>query len=269
MQRLIVSVLLMIGCEPAPAVEYPALARDCSAERIGKVLVHGASYADVAPLAVLEGAFDDPERTDRVTQVATELLHVRGYPNARIDVQRNRGCGIELDVAVALGPKFKIDQIAFQTEDNFPDDERIETIADALGTVNAVGGAYVADRMAKALDLLERRYHELGWIDAKVKNPLTSYDEVKGTVSLVIPIDPGERYRIGTIRARGSNTETRQEVLSVLGLRNGDWYDASLVKRRVDRARKHIDRHIELRMEVSADKNTIDIEARVAPGGGR
>ncbi|MFT3697497.1 MAG: hypothetical protein QM831_30420 [Kofleriaceae bacterium] len=264
MQRLIIIALLVIGCQPAAPVEYPALAKDCSAERISRVAVHGATLSDVAPLAVLEGAFDDHDRTARITEVATELLHVRGYPNARIDVQRNEGCGVELDVAVALGPKFKIEQIAFQTEDNFPQDERIETLADALGTVNAVGGAYVEDRMLKALDLLERRYHELGWIDAKVRNPITSYDEVKGSVALIIPIDPGERYRIGTIRARGSNIDTRQEVLSVLGLRNGDWYDAALVKRRVDRARKHLDRHIELRMEVSADRNTIDIEARVA-----
>ncbi|HEY0255413.1 MAG TPA: POTRA domain-containing protein [Kofleriaceae bacterium] len=266
MQRLIVSIALVIGCQPATQVEYPALAKDCSPERIGKVSVHGASLGDVAPLSVLEGAFDDQERTDRITEVATELLHVRGYPNARIEVQRQAGCGVELDVAVALGPKFKISQLAFQTEDGFPEDERVETLADALGTVNAVGGSYVEDRMMKALDLLERRYHELGWIDAKVKNPITHYDETKGSVALVIPIEAGERYKIGAVRAHGSSSSTREEVLAVLGLRNGDWYDASLVRSRIERARKRVDRHIELRMEVSADRNTIDIEARVAGG---
>ncbi|HET9989816.1 MAG TPA: hypothetical protein VFQ65_14890, partial [Kofleriaceae bacterium] len=112
MQRLILAAIVIIGCRPSE-VAYPALGADCSSTRIGKVTVQGATLSDVAPLAVLEGAFDDTERTDRIAEVATELFHVRGYPRARIDITRRVACGVELQVAVDRGPRFKITQLGF------------------------------------------------------------------------------------------------------------------------------------------------------------
>jgi outer membrane protein assembly factor BamA len=267
MQRLILTAIALIGCQPAPQIAYPAVAQDCSPERIGRVSVHGASLSDVAPLAVLEGTFDDRDRTDRIAEVATELLHVRGYPNARIEIDRAQGCGVELDVAVGLGARYKIAQLGFQTDDEFPEADRVEALEDALGTVNAVGGSYVEDRMLRALVTLERRYHESGWIDATVGKPVATYDNGRGSVSIVVPIEAGPRYRIGEIHAHGASRSTREAVVAALGLRNGDWYDATQLRTGIDRARKRLDRRIELRIEVGNDHSTIDIEARVADGG--
>jgi outer membrane protein assembly factor BamA len=268
-QRLIFWLLLsgvVFGCRPAQ-VPYPALAQDCSPTRIGKVAITGAQRSDVAPLAVLEGTFDDADRTGRVTEVATELLNVRGYPYAKIDVTRRAGCGVELDVAVDRGPRFRITQLGFQTDDAFPETERVTAIADALGTVNAVGGAYVEARMQRALVALTRRYHDAGWIDATIGRPLATYDEGRGAVAVVIPIQAGPRYRIGSVRAHGGPASTRAEVVAAMGLHGGDWFDAAQVRVGIDRARKRLDRRIELRIEVAADHQTIDVEARV--GGSR
>ena len=65
-QRLVLAAIVVIGCRPSE-VAYPALAADCSPTRIGKVTVQGATLSDIAPLAVLEGAFDDSSavRPDR------------------------------------------------------------------------------------------------------------------------------------------------------------------------------------------------------------
>jgi outer membrane protein assembly factor BamA len=265
-QRLFLTAIVFFGCQPAPQLAYPALAADCSPERIGKVSIRGAQASDVASLAVLEGTFDDKDRTERIVEVATELLHVRGYPNARIAIDRQTGCGVELDVAVALGPHYRITHIGFETDDEFPDDERAEMLEDALGTVNAAGGAYVEDRMVRSLASLERRYHEAGWIDATVGKPVATFDDGRGTVSISVPIAAGQRYRIGEIHAHGATRVTRDAVVAALGLRNGDWYDSVRVKNGIDRARRRLDRHIELRIEVGTDRSTIDIEARVVGG---
>jgi outer membrane protein assembly factor BamA len=261
-QRLVLAAIVIIGCRPSE-VAYPALAADCSPTRIGKVTVQGASLSDIAPLAVLEGAFDDSDRTDRIAEVATELFHVRGYPRARIDITRHVACG----VAVDRGPRFKITQLGFQTDDAFPEAERVAALEDALGTVNAVGGAYVEDRMERALAALTRRYHESGWIDASIGKPHATYDESDGSVAVVVPIQAGPRYRIGEVHAHGTDRETRAEVVAAMGLRGGDWFDAARVRSGIDRARKRLDRRIELRIEVAADRRTIDVEARV--GGSR
>ncbi|MEO8548829.1 MAG: hypothetical protein ABI678_02605, partial [Kofleriaceae bacterium] len=55
----------------------------------------------------------------------------------------------------------------------------------------------------------------------------------------------------------------RSIAINALGIRGGDWYDASQVKHGIDRARRRLDRRIELRIEVAADHKTIDIEARL------
>jgi outer membrane protein assembly factor BamA len=265
-QPLLLSVIAMLGCREAQ-LPYPALAQDCSLARIGTIVVNGASVAEVAPIAVLEGTFDDQERTRRVTEVATELLHVRGYPQATVAVARREACGVELEVAVQRGPRFRITQLGFATDDAFPEEQRVAAIADALGTVNAVGGSYVADRMERALANLERRYHESGWIDAVIRRPIVSYDQDQGAVTVVVPIQAGSRYRIGAVRAHGAAAAVRAQVVAAMGLRGGEYYDASRVRTGLDRARRGLDRRIELRIEVAADRQTVDVEARL--GGAR
>jgi outer membrane protein assembly factor BamA len=258
--RSLVAACVLLGCRAAPA-PYLAVPAECNVARIGRVVLDGASVADVAPLAVLEGTFDDPARTARITAVATEMLHVRGYPRAKITVTRQTGCGIELHVAVERGPRFQIETLAFEAHDAFPADERAVAVEDALGTVNAVGGAYVADRMQRGLAELARRYHDAGWIDAIIGEARATYDDTRGTVTVVVPIHAGARYRIGSVVAHGGAPEVRAAVVDALGLRGGEWYDATAVKHGIDRARRTLDRRIELRVQVSSDRRAIDIDA--------
>lgn len=253
------------GCVPEPdqpAAAYPALAPDCSPTRIGKVTVEGATLADIAPLAVLEGTLDDPARAERIASVATELLQARGYPYAKLQVTRHVACGTELHVTVNTGPRFKIARLAFITEDEFPATERLLAVEDALGTVNAVGGAYLEDRMKKALESLEHRYHEAGWIDASIGAPRASYDVLSNEVTVEIPVKPGPRYRIGRIITHGGSAADRRAVVEALGLRGGDWYNGPRVRIGINRARHTTDHHVELHYEI-ADHGIVDLEARV------
>jgi outer membrane protein assembly factor BamA len=231
------------------------------------VVAGDATFADVAPLAVLEGAFDETDRTERVTAVATELLQARGYPRAKITVTRRLTCGVELRIAVDRGPHFHIAQLGFATTDQFPAELRTEAVEDALGTVNAVGGAYVEDRMKRALVSLQHSYRDAGWLDAEIDAPRALYDEARGSVTVVVPIHAGPRYRIGNIVASGAGPNTRAEVVSQLGLRGGEWYDAARLRLGIDRARRKLERRIELRIEVATDRKTIDLVAVV--GGTR
>jgi hypothetical protein len=256
--------LILGGCVSAPDAPavYPPLAQDCSSARIGKVTVDGATLADIAPLAVLEGTLDDPDRSTRIAGVATELLQARGYPYAKLVVTRRVACGTELHVAVHTGPRFKIARLEFQTDDEFPPTERALAVQDALGTVNVVGGAYLADRMTRALAALEHRYHEAGWIDATIGAPKATYDEEHNEVTVEIAITAGPRYRIGRIITQGGSAADRAAVVEALGLRGGDWYNAPRVRIGINRARHTTDHHVELHYEI-AEHGIVDLEASV------
>jgi outer membrane protein assembly factor BamA len=251
---------ILVGCQRAVEPRAPIVTA-CAANRIGHVTVEGAPPSSVASLLVLEGTLDDHLRLQRISQVAAEGLRARGYLQADITITREPSCGVDLIAQVTLGPKFKIGTIEFETDDAFPAATRLALIEDALGTVNTVGGLYVEDRLKRALRELRRRYADAGWLDAKIFTPRARYTE-DGTVTVSIPIQAGPRFKIGSVRAVGGGKANRA-VVAALGLREGEYYDKLLVRAGIERARKQLDRFIQVRVEIAADRTEIDVEAIV------
>lgn len=190
---LAVAVSTVVGaCRPASTGRRgPALV--CRADRIGRVAITGGTVDDVPQLAILEGTLDDPARTERVRVAAMDALHARGYPRAYVGLARRSGCGIELAVTVVTGPRFRVAAIDIVATDDFPAAARLAAIEDGMGTINTVGGAYVEDRLARALAELQRRYRAAGWVDAEIELPRAELDEEHGTVRITIVIHAGSR----------------------------------------------------------------------------
>ena len=233
----------------------PPVAASCRADRIGAVTITGAAPAEVAPLAVLEGTLDDPDRTARTAQVATDLLHTQGYPRAQVAVSRHAGCGVELAVAVTRGPHYTISSIDVGADGALPPGEPRAALEDGLGMVNAVGGAYVEDRLARALGALVDRYRDAGWLDASADAPAANWDDAGHTVRVAVQLHPGRRYRIGTVSARPA-------VIAALGLRGGEWFDADTLKTALARARRQLARRLAVHLSVAAERAAIDLEIR-------
>jgi len=255
----LLTLTVLAGCRVAPA-GYAPVATPCAFNRVGDVTVTGAPRGVVPELAVLQGTFDDPERTDRIAEIATGALRARGYARATLAITRRAGCRVDLDVTVTLGPHYRIATIAFDTDDAFPSADRLAVIEDALGTVNTIGGVYVAYRMTRALAELERRYRDAGWLEAKLGAPRTTYDPA-GTVAVAIPVTAGPRFRIGSVKAVGAGRRAREAVLHSLGLHAGDYYDGPSVRTAIERARHKLARWVELRTNIAGDRPEIDLEA--------
>jgi outer membrane protein assembly factor BamA len=240
--------------------------------RISEVQVIGATRDAVPQLAVLEGTVDDPDRTERVAQLALRDLRARGYAAATLAVSRRTHCGIGLDVHVTLGPHYRIASITFDTgtfdtgssNTGAPIDP-LAALEDSLGTVNTVGGVYIEYRMTRALTELERRYRDAGWLEATLGAPRTRYF-ADGTIAIAIPATAGRRFRIGSITAVGASPTARAAVLQTLGLHAGDYYDGPSVRTAIDRARKKLDRWVELRTAIAGDRPRVDVEAIMDTG---
>ena len=258
--RTLVSIVWLAGCGRTAAPQLAPIATPCSAMRVGKVTVAGAPASAVPALAILEGTIDEPLRTARIVDAAAQTLRFQGYPRATVALARQVACFTELRVDVALGPQFHIDKIDFQTADEFPATERLSVIEDTLGTVNTVGGIYIEYRLTRALTALERRYRDAGWLEAKIAAPAAHYDD-HDKVTITIPVDAGPRFRVGAIRARGAGAAARATVLEEIGLEPGAWYDGPTIRNGIDRAGRKLDRRVELRTSVSADRGEIELEA--------
>ncbi len=236
----------------------PAIAVPCSIMRVGQVAVTGAPKAQVPALAVLEGTIEDRTRSERIVAVATERLRALGYARAEIAVTRRPGCFTDLEVAVTLGPKFKISAIDFATSDQFPARDRLTAIEDALGTVNTVGGIYVEYRLARALTRLQERYRDAGWLDAKIAPPIARFGD--SSIAITIPITPGPRFKVTAVRARGAGAKVRAAMLDEIRIEPGSWYDGTAIRNGIARARRKLDRRVELRTIVSSGAIELELE---------
>jgi outer membrane protein assembly factor BamA len=239
----------------------PPVAAPCTSVRVGQVLVDGAPKSTVPALAVLEGTIDDVERARRVAAFATQQLQAQGYARAQIAVTRTQGCFVELHVAVTLGPKYEIRTIEFRTApgDDFPVRDRLATLEDALGTVNTIGGIYVDYRLERAITRLQERYRDAGWLEAKLGTPAVTFEDK--AIAIEIPVTPGPRFRVAAIRARGASTKARRAVLDEIAIEPGGWYDGAAIRTGIERARRKLDRWVELRTIVSQDRAFIELEA--------
>jgi outer membrane protein assembly factor BamA len=262
--RLICLCISVAACRHPQVSTYEPIATACTEGRVGNVIVEGGTADDVPQLAVLQGTLDNPERAERIAAVSAEQLRDRGFPRAQVQVARRTGCGVDLVVTVDKGPKYRIGAIEFDTRDEFPVRERLAALEDSLGTINSVGGAYVADRLTRAIEQLKRRYHELGWLEAEIDAPAATFDEQHRHVYLTIPVRAGRRFKIGHVVVRGGRRMTRAAVIEALGLRGGQWYDATRLREGLVRARREVEERVEVRMARDADR--IDLEAIVGDG---
>ena len=261
MRLAVAPVSIAAACGAPQGVDRDPVVPPCTRDRIGAVRVIGAARTVVPALAVLEGTLDDPDRTARIAQVATEALQWRGYARAQIHVTRRPGCFVDLDVAVTLGPRYTIGRIAFATDDDFPAARRLAALEDALGTVNTVGGVLIEYRLARALHVLARRYRDAGWLDVEIGAPVTAY--TNDAVEVTIPITAGPRYRVGAIRALGGDARARARLLDELGIAPGAWYDGPAIRRALEGVRRTLDRTIKLRASALEDRALIELEAIV------
>ena len=254
----------LISCGHDRSPTHPAIAAPCSIMRVGQIAVTGAPKSAVPALAVLEGTIDDHDRTERIRVVATDWLRASGHARAQIAVTRTQRCFTDLDVVVALGPKFKISEIAFATMDEFPARERLAVLEDALGTVNTIGGVYVEYRLQRALIKLQERYRDAGWLEARIAAPVARYGDA--TIALTIAIDSGPRFRVSAIRARGAGAKARAAVLDEIRIEPGAWYDGVAIRTGIERARRKLDRTVDLRTTISIDRGVIELEAVLEAG---
>ena len=254
MSRVRALFLALAACHGG-IVPRPPVVAGCPQGRIGKVTIEGASPREVAPLAVLEGTLDDPPRITRTAEVAADFLHARGYPHATIHVTRHAGCGVELAIAVDRGPRYRIADIELHSDATLPPGDARAALEDGLGTVNAIGGAYVEDRLGRALAVLVRRYRDAGWLDAAAGAPHVDWDDSDHTVRLAIDLHPGRRYKIGKLVAR-------PRVIEALGLKNGDWFEAGRLHTALVRARRRLARKLDVTLSVVNERAAIDVEIK-------
>ena len=222
-------------------------------ERVRLVTYEGSDEYDLAEIAeALEQTGIElrpdsrigPRVVRRTEGLLREMYAEKGYQFAQISHETTAVAGgpkiVQLTFHIDQGPKVRVDDISFVGNEKMSErslkgqmkntrEPWIFSFITGRGTYKPLG--YEQDAVA-----LEAHYRNNGYIDAQVGQPDLEYLDVSEDgktrpVRLLIHIDEGERYRIGTVDFEGQ-VVVRQEVLDEIfsGIRPGEYYSDEAVR---------------------------------------
>lgn len=126
------------------------------------------------------------------------------------------------------GRKVKVRNISFDGNTVFTDDElaaQMETKKKGLFSLITKSGKYVHGQMLSDLERIKNHYHNSGYITVKVGEPRLDLSEDKTSMNIVIPVEEGERFRVGTVTLTGPEQIPVPEVMALIRTSEGEWFN--------------------------------------------
>ena len=189
-------------------------------------------------LAIRLDAFLDQGKIQQVEALLRTMFSAEGYPFAEVHHELSDLSGgpkvVQLTFHMSEGPKVHVEEIDFVGNDDLSDRElkgQMKQIKERWWLSWMTGrGTYKEALFEEDADRIVAHYLERGYIDARVGSPETVYlDESEdGTargMRLRIPVDEGERYRIGDLRFDGNEVLTDVGMEQIFGsLEAGEYF---------------------------------------------
>ena len=197
-------------------------------------------------------SFIDPETIRRVKAIVRQGFQAQGYMFAEVDHTVEELPGgpklVRLTFHMTEGPKVQVHEIDFIGNEAMSDGRlrsKMKKIKQRWWLSWMTGrGTYKPEEYEEDAVAIEAYYRDEGYITAQVGQPELDYlelsedGETRG-LRLRIPVDEGERYRIGEVDFAGN------EILLEAGLRRifediepGDYYSEGNVRKGFDDARE-------------------------------
>ncbi|HLW26796.1 MAG TPA: outer membrane protein assembly factor BamA [Kiloniellales bacterium] len=190
-----------------------------------------------------------------------------------IELDQNR---VDLVFEIEEGPVTEIDSINFVGNNSFSAGTLrgvISTRESAWYRFLSSSDVYDPDRLAFDRELLRRFYLEEGYADFRVVSAVAELNLDRSGFIITFTVEEGERYRFGEIdlvsELRGVDAE---ELLPLLTMSEGDWYDAVEVEDSVEEITEYLAENgypfvnVNPRPTRSREERTIGITFEVSEG---
>ena len=200
----------------------------------------------------------DPVTVKRAEVVLKQMLAGHGRQFATV-VHRTRNIppnSVALTFIVTEGPKVKVGQIHFTGNTVFPNRELVQSMKLSRPT-----GAppwfywfhktYDHDKVLYDLEKVRELYQDHGYFYALPEEPKVTMRNTSHhwpfffwswghgkAVDVTIPIEEGDQYRLGKFNIRGNKLFKTQQLAPILGMKQGDVFDLSKMRKSIDNLTK-------------------------------
>ena len=203
----------------------------------------------------------DPTKIKRAETVIKEMLAAHGHQFASVTetIKTIPPAGVSVTFNVKEGPTVKVGKIEFTGNSALSD----RTLRRAMKNLRPIGiphsiilenlfaRTFDATKLDEDTERVRQAYRDRGYFKAVTSEPTTHIRNAGGLnpftlrpskgkrVDILMPVEEGERYRLGGITFTGNKAVTNTRVLRAqFAQRDGEWFDATKFQKGLDQLRK-------------------------------
>lgn len=198
----------------------------------------------------------DPVKARNAARILRELYASKGYPNAKVDIKEEEVSATSVAVTfdVDQGNRSRIVDIDFEGNEHFSDGElrgALQLVKET-GLISRFQGTDILDLKKLQYDLQKnvRDYmFSKGYFQARIGEPtveglgykrtgvpiigtlplplISSKDD---TLKIIVPVTEGKIFRVGELKVEGNSIFSEQQILSIVGLKQGEVADGKRLR---------------------------------------
>ncbi len=207
-----------------------------------------------------EGQFD-PTTIKRAETVLRDMLSEHGHQFATIktDVKTIPPASVQVNFNVKEGPTVKVGEIKFTGNEHLSSlylrrsMRNLKPIGIPYSIIfeNLFARTFDASKLDEDSEHVRYAYRDKGYANAAVEEPKTQIRDEGGLnwftfrpnrgkrIDILMPIEEGGRYRLGTITFSGNKAVTNVKALrGTFAIKDGEWFNATLVGKGLDNLKK-------------------------------
>ena len=197
-------------------------------------------------IGISKEAVFDPVKAQRSTRILRELLSAKGFPNAKVNVNREEvsATSVALTYNIEQGERSRLVKIEFDGNQAFKTGDLRKqlqlTKESGFFNFSRFKGTDILDRSKLQYDINKNMLPYMrsrGYLQARTGEPLieglgnrrtgfflplpflSSKDD---TLKVTIPISEGRQYRVGDVKISGNSIFSEQQIAAIIGLQKGE-----------------------------------------------
>ena len=203
----------------------------------------------------------DPTKIKRAETVLKDILAEHGHQFAVVkeDVKTIPPASVQLNFIIKEGPTVKVGQIKFTGNQHLSglllrrSMKNLKPIGIPYSIIfeNLFAQTFDAAKLEEDTERVRQAYRDKGYYNAAIEEPKTQIRDQGGLnpftfrpnkgkrIDILMPVEEGARYRLGSITFTGNKAVANDKALrATFDVRDGDWFNATLVGKGLENLKK-------------------------------
>jgi outer membrane protein insertion porin family len=203
----------------------------------------------------------DPTRIKRAETVLKDILSEHGHQFATIktEVKTIPPASVQVNFNIKEGPTVKVGQIKFTGNEHLSglllrrSMKNLKPIGIPYSIIfeNIFSQTFDASKLEEDTERVRQAYRDRGYYNTAIEEPKTQIRDQGGLnfftfrpnkgkrIDILMPIEEGARYRLGTITFTGNKAVKNERALrGTFAVKDGDWFNATLIGKGLENLKK-------------------------------